>query len=69
LLSSRGLASRERELTSPAKTRQVIMALWNKVELLIFGLIIAFWWWRGHRRAAQSESDELDEYDEGGPSG
>jgi hypothetical protein len=45
------------------------MALWNKVELLIFGLIIAFWWWRGHRRAGQSESDELDEHEEGGPSG
>jgi hypothetical protein len=37
------------------------MALWNKIELLILGLVIAFLWWRGHRRASQSDSDEQHE--------
>ena len=45
------------------------MALWNKIELLILGLVIAFFWWRGHRRAAQSDADEPDEPDEGGTPG
>jgi hypothetical protein len=41
-----------------------MMALWNKIELLILGLVIAFLWWRGHRRAGQSDSDEPDEGNE-----
>jgi hypothetical protein len=36
------------------------MPLWNKIELLILGLAIAFLWWRSHRRAGQSDSDQQD---------
>jgi hypothetical protein len=36
------------------------MALWNKIELLVLGLVIVLLWWRGHRRAGQSDSDEQD---------
>jgi hypothetical protein len=43
-----------------------MMALWNKIELLVFGLVIAFLWWRAHRRAARPDSDEPDEHEEGG---
>jgi hypothetical protein len=43
-----------------------MMALWNKIELLVFGLVVALWWWRAHRRAARPDSDEPDEDEEGG---
>ena len=45
------------------------MALWNKIELLILGLVAAFWWWRGHRKASRSDADEPDEHEQAGPLG
>jgi hypothetical protein len=45
------------------------MAFWNKIELVVLGLVAAFWWWRGHRSASRSDADDPDEHDEGGSPG